>query len=58
MIKFKTKSGQKTIETPMIGQYYAIQDWLILTDQTGAQLELISILSGAESLPPNIDPIR
>jgi len=47
MIKFKTKSGQKTIETPTIGQYYAIQDWLILTDQTGAQLELISILSGA-----------
>jgi len=47
MIKFKTKSGQWEITNPTIGQYYKMQDWLILSDKTDVQVKLVSILSGA-----------
>jgi hypothetical protein len=47
MIKFKTGSGQWSIDTPTIEEYYQIQELIILSDQPNTQVELISILSGA-----------
>jgi hypothetical protein len=47
MIKFKTRSGEKTLDTCTIEKYYKIQEWLTLSDQKDPQIKMISILSGA-----------
>ena len=45
MIKFSTASGSWKIDSPTIEVYYKIQNWLAISDQPDAQVNLISLLS-------------
>jgi hypothetical protein len=45
MIKFTTKSGKWSIDSPTIEAYYKIQNWLALTEKTDAKIRVITLLS-------------